>query len=136
MSEQNTKTITVEDLHSDIDYLFGKINFGASFLDAKAVTIMNSLKSNISLIAGEKHTELQPKVDKFNVVDLEESYVVKFSKEKFDKSFFVVVLALSEEDAENKFNEIPNKEGCKFISAVHENDFSFKFQSNKNVRSY
>lgn len=31
----------------DIDYLFKKINWGDSFLDARAVEIMNHLKSKI-----------------------------------------------------------------------------------------
>jgi len=30
-----------EELRKDIDYLFSKINWSASFLDAKAITIMN-----------------------------------------------------------------------------------------------
>jgi hypothetical protein len=36
-------------IHQKIDYLFNKINWGASFLDAKAVRIMNELKADINL---------------------------------------------------------------------------------------
>ena len=34
-------------LRNNIDYLFSKINWKSSFLDAKAITIMNNLMKNI-----------------------------------------------------------------------------------------
>jgi hypothetical protein len=37
----------MSNLNDDIDYLFSKINWGASFLDAKAIEIMNTLKARI-----------------------------------------------------------------------------------------
>ncbi len=39
---------TKEQINEDIAYLFSKINWGTSFLDAKAVQIMNSLKQDIN----------------------------------------------------------------------------------------
>jgi len=35
----------------DIEYLFSKINWQKSYLDARAVQIMNSLNSEINLLA-------------------------------------------------------------------------------------
>lgn len=40
--------MTKADINSNIDYLFKKINWGSSFLDAKAIQIMNELKSDIA----------------------------------------------------------------------------------------
>ncbi|TXI81067.1 MAG: hypothetical protein E6Q39_01790 [Crocinitomicaceae bacterium] len=37
-------------VNEKIDYLFSKINWGASCLDAKAIEIMNNLKTDISSI--------------------------------------------------------------------------------------
>ena len=37
----------MSNINEDIDYLFSKINWGSSFLDAKAIDIMNTLKSKI-----------------------------------------------------------------------------------------
>ena len=37
----------MSNINEDIDYLFSKINWGSSFLDAKAIDIMNTLKSRI-----------------------------------------------------------------------------------------
>ena len=38
---------TAREINENLDYLFGKINFGASGLDAKAIDIMNTLTSDI-----------------------------------------------------------------------------------------
>jgi len=46
-------------IREDIDYLFSKINWGSSFLDAKAVEIMNTLKTRIE----EDKAKLQAVVD-------------------------------------------------------------------------
>lgn len=37
----------MSNINEDIDYLFSKINWGSSFLDAKAIDIMNTLKAKI-----------------------------------------------------------------------------------------
>lgn len=37
----------MSNINEDIDYLFSKINWGSSFLDAKAINIMNTLKAKI-----------------------------------------------------------------------------------------
>lgn len=37
----------MSNISEDIDYLFSKINWGSSFLDAKAIDIMNTLKAKI-----------------------------------------------------------------------------------------
>lgn len=38
---------TYEEVKADIDYLYSKINWGSSFLDAKAIQIMNELPESI-----------------------------------------------------------------------------------------
>lgn len=38
---------TQAEVLADIDYLFSKINWGSSFLDAKAIRIMNELPNSI-----------------------------------------------------------------------------------------
>ena len=38
---------TTKEINEDIAYLFKKINWGSSFLDAKAVEIMNNLGKDI-----------------------------------------------------------------------------------------
>ena len=38
---------TAEEVNEDLKYLFGKINWGASNLDAKAITIMNEIPKDI-----------------------------------------------------------------------------------------
>ena len=42
----------IKEIEKDIDYLFKKINWGASFLDAKAIEIMNTLKQKIRNLEG------------------------------------------------------------------------------------
>lgn len=42
-----TSMITAKEINEDLDYLYSKINWGASFLDSKAVTIMNELSGKI-----------------------------------------------------------------------------------------
>lgn len=42
-----TSMITAKEINEDLNYLYSKINWGASFLDAKAVTIMNELSGKI-----------------------------------------------------------------------------------------
>jgi len=38
---------TKEEIIKDLDHLFSKINWGASTLDAKSITIMNEVKRDI-----------------------------------------------------------------------------------------
>lgn len=38
---------TKEQICKDIEYLFGKIDWASSFLDAEAITIMNELRRDI-----------------------------------------------------------------------------------------
>lgn len=42
---------TKEEILKGIEYLFSKINWGASFLDAEAVQVMNSLTRDIQALA-------------------------------------------------------------------------------------
>lgn len=49
----------MSNINEDIDYLFSKINWGSSFLDAKAIDIMNTLKAKIE----EDKAELKAVVD-------------------------------------------------------------------------
>jgi hypothetical protein len=44
---ERKKMKTRDEICKDIDYLFSKINWGTSFLDAEAIQIMNSLKTDI-----------------------------------------------------------------------------------------
>lgn len=39
---------TAKEINEDIKYLFGKVNWGTSFLDAKAIEIMNNLRKDIT----------------------------------------------------------------------------------------
>ena len=41
------KAVKAKQINEDLDYLYSKINWGASFLDSKAVTIMNELSGKI-----------------------------------------------------------------------------------------
>lgn len=50
------KTDKLKEIQEDIDHLFSKINWGASFLDGKAAAIMNELKS--SIVEAVKEQEL------------------------------------------------------------------------------
>lgn len=43
----------IEKINEDLGYLFDKINWGDSFLDAKAVCILNEIRGRISKL-GEK----------------------------------------------------------------------------------
>lgn len=38
---------TAKEIRENLNYLFDKINWGSSFLDAKAVTIMNEIGQDI-----------------------------------------------------------------------------------------
>ena len=42
-----------KEIKEDINYLFSKINWGASFLDAEAITIMNEFVSDIEKLIKE-----------------------------------------------------------------------------------
>jgi hypothetical protein len=42
-----------EKLKSDTKYLLSKVNFAASFLDAKAIRIMNSIENDIDAVHNE-----------------------------------------------------------------------------------
>jgi len=39
--------ITAKQINEELDYLYSKINWGTSFLDSKAITIMNELSGKI-----------------------------------------------------------------------------------------
>jgi len=43
-----------KEIKEDINYLFSKIDWGKSFLDAKAVTIMNEFIADIEKLLKEK----------------------------------------------------------------------------------
>ena len=45
---------TAKEINEDIEYVFGKINWGTSFLDAKAIKIMNELRQHILILGGKK----------------------------------------------------------------------------------
>lgn len=52
--KQNKKIKSWDKVREDIKYLFSKINWGQSFLDAKAVTIMNEFVSDIDKLLNNK----------------------------------------------------------------------------------
>jgi hypothetical protein len=45
---------TKEEIIEDLNYLFSKINWGTSFLDAKAITIMNEISKDIKELKNER----------------------------------------------------------------------------------
>ena len=51
--------ITEDKIIEDIKYLFSKINWSASFLDAKAINIMNILCAEVGRIKQEEHQRLK-----------------------------------------------------------------------------
>lgn len=51
----DTKNLTID---QKIDYLFSKINWGDSAMDAKAIQIMNTLKSDIRTELNEAYGRL------------------------------------------------------------------------------
>jgi len=48
MKEQKMKT--ADEIIEDMDYLFSKVNWAKSFLDAKAIAIMGNLSTDIKLL--------------------------------------------------------------------------------------
>ena len=48
--------MNVKQILEDLDYLFKKINWGASFLDARAAQIMNEISNNIAALEPEIHS--------------------------------------------------------------------------------
>ena len=52
----------IKEIQSDIDYLFSKINWKDSFLDAKAIRIMNGLSKRIDNLS--QSTELVEALEK------------------------------------------------------------------------
>jgi len=47
--------MTAKEIIEDLKYFYTKINFGASYLDAKAVTIMNEIEGKIIKLEKEKN---------------------------------------------------------------------------------
>jgi hypothetical protein len=45
---------TAKEINEDLSYLFSKINWGLSNLDAKAVTIMNEIGKDIKMLEKQK----------------------------------------------------------------------------------
>lgn len=72
----------------DLDYLFSKINWGQSNLDAKAIQIMNSLKADITKAL------LAPSV---------KTFIVTYRDDDYDKDLYWSVTAKGEVEAEDLF---------------------------------
>lgn len=69
------KSKKIELLNKDIAYLFSKIDFGKSFLDAKAITIMNNLGKSIDAIEEDAMERTLKEVKRF-LKDYEEHHTL------------------------------------------------------------
>ena len=49
--------ITAKKINENIDYLFSKIDWGRSWLDAEAVTIMNNLRKDINALEEQSNAK-------------------------------------------------------------------------------
>lgn len=54
MMNDEEKITKILEINEDLDYLFSKINIGLSFFDARAIKIMNEVRSTIKDL-GEKN---------------------------------------------------------------------------------
>lgn len=72
-------------LSEKIDYLFSKINWGTSTLDAKAISIINELKSDIKIEKAEQQlTGYIHKRNGYSIADLVSSMGLKESEYLYD----------------------------------------------------
>jgi hypothetical protein len=49
--------ITAKKINENIDYLFSKIDWGRSWLDAAAITIMNNLRKDINALEEQSNAK-------------------------------------------------------------------------------